>query len=226
MIYVNARGSSRDMVRAVNLGTISNPDDSSLEAYVYLSMLDYVRDMLLPRGCVNTNVHIVFPQNMTHFDSLKVHNRNRGDVNINLGSRVFVGDGPYPQDPGQPTPAEPKVVIDRLDVKTNYGQVSFSNAFVKEDLKVVAAQGSIVGQITVDKRVEVESKKVALLTVFSNSTDLDLKVSAESVAHIRLVRIITKKPWTHKEGIDTLRKFFLHPSKSACHLTYRFFFSL
>lgn len=149
--------------------------------------------MLLRRGCVNTNVHIVFPSNMTHFDSFKVHNRNRGDVNINLGPRVYHGDGPYPQDPGQPTPAGPKVVLDRLDVKTNYGQVSFSNAFVKEDLKVVAAQGSIVGQITVDKRVETESKEVTHLTVFSESTDLDLKVSAETVAHVRLVRITTKK---------------------------------
>ena len=43
------------------------------------------------------------------------------------------------------------------------------------------------------------------MTVYSNSTDLDLKVSAETVAHVMLVRIATKKKTCiHQERIDIL----------------------
>ncbi|KAF9121422.1 hypothetical protein BGX30_002599 [Mortierella sp. GBA39] len=189
MISVNAWGSSAEIARAVTLSTITDPDSSSLEANVYMSAYNYDRDRVFRRGCVKTNVHIVLPQNMTHFDSLKIHNRNRGNVNINLGtsdydSRSFPQD-PYNRNfPGVPAPEGVNVVMDRLDVKTNNGHVSFRNTVVKEDLKVVAAQGYILGQITVDKRVETESKEHTHLTVFSSSTDLDLKVSAETIADV------------------------------------------
>ncbi|KAF9536860.1 hypothetical protein EC957_009518, partial [Mortierella hygrophila] len=177
-IIVNARGSSGEIARAVTLGTITNPDDSSLEANVYLSLYDWDRDRALRRGCVNTDVHIIFPQNMTHFDSFKVHNRNKGDVRFNLGEPDYRGT------PRASGPADANVVMDRLDVKTNDGRVFFTNAVVKEYLKVVAAQGSISGQITVDKQVEIESKEHTHLSVFSSSTDLDLKVSAETRAAV------------------------------------------
>ncbi|KAG0059924.1 hypothetical protein BGZ89_012687 [Linnemannia elongata] len=186
-IYVNAKGSSSDIVRAVTLGSITNPDDSSIEANVYLSMREWERDRAFKRGCVKIDVSIVFPQNMTHFDSLKIHNRNKGDIDLHLGPRV---DGLYSQNPdsrnypGLPAPEGLKVAVDRLDIKTNNGNVFFSNAIVKEDLKVIAAQGSINGHITVDKRVETESKRSTILTIISDSTDLDVKASAETSANV------------------------------------------
>ncbi|KAF9153569.1 hypothetical protein BG015_003105 [Linnemannia schmuckeri] len=149
-ILVSARGSSGDIVRAVTLGTITNPEDGSLESNVYLSMPYYEVDRVLRRGCVNTNVAIMFPSNTTHFESLKIQNRNKDNVEVRLGASIY-GDDQYPQDQdngiylGRPAPAGPKLTMDRLDVKTNHRRVWFTNAFVKEDLKVVAAQGSIFG---------------------------------------------------------------------------------
>ncbi|KAG9069744.1 hypothetical protein KI688_009069 [Linnemannia hyalina] len=221
MIFVNARGSSGEIARAVTLGTITNPDDSSLEANVYMSTDEYERERVFRRGCVDINVRIVFPQNMTHFDSFKVHNRNRGDVDVNFGAYVNPDSRSFP---GQPAPAGAGVAMDRLDVKTNNGRVFFTNTVVKEDLKVIAAQGSIIGQITVDKRVETESKDTHL-TIFSTSADLDLKVSSETYANILVSSNfsghVVLKSWTNMSQLYVYSKdkSFVRQAKTLQTLT-------
>jgi hypothetical protein len=188
-IHVNARGSSGDITRAVTLGTIASPENSSLEANIYLSMHEFERERVLRKGCVDINVRIVFPSNMTNYEFLKVHNRNKGGVNILLG-QVSYGTNSYSavNSFNNNNGERARLSLDRLDIKTNDGEVYFANAVVKEELKAVSAQGSIVGKVTVDKRVEMESKGQTFVTVFSDSSDLDLKVSAEIMGQIRMVR--------------------------------------
>lgn len=63
------------------------------------------------------------------------------------------------------------------------------NTHVSEELKVVSEQSAIVGQVTADKRTEIESKlHTTLALTSSNASDLDLKVSAETVAQVSMVK--------------------------------------
>ncbi|KAG0302716.1 hypothetical protein BGZ97_002209, partial [Linnemannia gamsii] len=183
LITVNARGSSGDILRAVTLGAITNPEDSSIEANVYLDMFDFDRERAFRKGCLDISVHVVLPANMTHFESLKVHHRSKGNVYVDM-SRFDRNDrndnyGYYPE---PPAPTVPHLLFDRLDIKVDDGYVSVVGTGATEELKVVSAQGRLFGHVFANKRVEVESKQHTTLTVISTSSDLDLKASAETVA--------------------------------------------
>lgn len=194
-IYVNARGSSSDIARAVTLGAITNPEDSSIEANVYLDMFDYDREQAFKKGCLDINVLIVMPANMTHYESLKIHHRSKGNVVFNFDNINRVDDvnrnGNYQYYPS-PAPTTPKFFFDRLDIKADDGYVKVTGIAATEELKMVSAQGDLLGYISANKRVETEAKQYTMLEVLSTSSDLDLKVSADT-AHVKVVRHYNKK---------------------------------
>jgi hypothetical protein len=183
LITVNARGSSGDILRAVTLGAITNPEDSSIEANVYLDMFDFDRERAFRKGCLDISVHVVLPANMTHFESLKVHHRSKGNVYVDMSRFDRNGrNDNYGYYPEPPAPTVPHLLFDRLDIKVDDGYVSVVGTGATEELKVVSAQGRLFGHVFANKRVEVESKQHTTLTVISTSSDLDLKASAETVA--------------------------------------------
>lgn len=147
---------------------------------------------------------------MTRFESLQIQHRNKGNVDVWFGQyggnhtshgvRTAVesalrsstsknnhrsynaGDASFP------APEAPRVVMDQLDIKTKSGDVFLIDAMVANTLKVISEQGGIVGQVTANKRIEMESKLRIILALKSNSTsDLELKVSAETVAQVSMV---------------------------------------
>ncbi|KAG0295029.1 hypothetical protein BGZ96_012692 [Linnemannia gamsii] len=225
-IYVNARGSSSDIVRAVTLGTITNPEESSIEANVYLDMFDYEREEAFRRGCIDISVRIVMPANMTHFESLKVHHRGKGSVYIRLDHFNRI-DGVtrnglyYPP----PAPTTPTILFDRLDIKGYDGHVGVVGIGATEELKMISTQGSLHGNVFASKRVEVESKQYTSLQLLSTSPDLDLKVSAETTVSVNLKSPyyghVALKTWTHdmQPHLTSPEDLFVRQKKTRQTLT-------
>lgn len=172
------------------------------------------RERTLRWGCVEADVSIMFPWNMPRFESLKAQHRNTGDVDVWFGQNGntshlevdFAVDGLLSNKHGYnnnnnkyncnvgagraslPPPEAPRVVFDRLDIKTNKGFVYLTNTHVSEELKVVSEQNAVVGQVTANKLIEIESKlHTTLSLISSNASDL-LMVSAETVAQVSMVK--------------------------------------
>lgn len=59
-----------------------------------------------------------------------------------------------------------------------------------EELRAISEQGAVSGQITAEKRIELESKLDTRIELSSggNYSEVDLKVSAEMVAYISMVK--------------------------------------
>lgn len=215
-IYTHLRASNTNILLATTLNAVPHPEDSTLEANVNLELYGQEREKTLRWGCVQTDISIMFPWNMTRFESLKVQHRNRGDVDVwfdqhgnsshlGAGAAVDVRSGvrhgynynnnsfknTYNAGAGGallPPPEAPRIIFDCLDIKTYQGYVYLTNTHVSEELKVVSEQSAIVGQITAGKRIELESKlHTTLALTSSNASDLDLKVSAETVARVSMV---------------------------------------
>ncbi|KAG0295031.1 hypothetical protein BGZ96_012694 [Linnemannia gamsii] len=213
--------SNSNMLQATTLNAFHHPQDSSLEANVYLELDGEERESALRSGCVYSVITIVFPWNMTRFESLKIQNRNKGMVNfwlphyneggsddIIIPGRTTKKSNSYSNNVGAraglaalvvPTAQEwPGMVIDRLDIKVNDGSIYFLGGVITEELKAVSEQGAVIGGITAEKRIELESKLRTRLSLSSNSnySELDLKVSAETTAEIRMVKTIYMMvPW-------------------------------
>ncbi|KAG0310535.1 hypothetical protein BGZ97_012498 [Linnemannia gamsii] len=163
---------------------------------------------------------------MTRFESLQIQHRNKGNVDVWFGQyggnhtshgvRTAVesalrsstsknnhrsynaGDASFP------APEAPRVVMDQLDIKTKSGDVFLIDAMVANTLKVISEQGGIVGQVTANKRIEMESKLRIILALKSNSTsDLELKVSAETVAQVSM-----ESPYYGHMSLTTWASFF------------------
>jgi hypothetical protein len=215
-IIVQAAASDSKMLQATTLNAIEHPRESSLEANVYLKLHDEEREDALRSGCVVTSIMIVFPWNMTRFESLKIQNRNKGYVDVWLPRYNEDGshDGILRSHTAKDTrdhinhararararaatiavPQAPEgtgMVINRLDIKVNDGSIYlFDSLKITEALKAVSEQGRIFCDITAEKRVELESKLSTQVNLDSSSNypELDLKVSAETTANIWVVR--------------------------------------
>ncbi|KAF9288843.1 hypothetical protein BGZ88_008014 [Linnemannia elongata] len=189
---------------------------------------------------------------MPRFESLKAQHRNTGDVDVWFGQNGntshlevdFAVDGRLSDKHGYnnnnnkyncnvgagraslPPPEAPRVVFDRLDIKMNKGFVYLTNTHVSEEVKVVSEQNAVVGQVTANKRIEIESKlHTTLSLISSNASDL-LMVSAETVAQVSMqspfygnVALTTWVSFFRPEVFFTPRDTFVQQTKTLQTLT-------
>ncbi|KAG0295030.1 hypothetical protein BGZ96_012693 [Linnemannia gamsii] len=226
-IYAHLRASNANILLATTLNSIPHPEDSSVEANVYLELYGRERERTLRWGCLKTDVSILFPWNMTRFESLKIQHRNKGDVDVWFeqygdnssyhGGNTAV-DGLFRDSTSNnnnhrsynagavllPAPQAPRVAIDRLDIKASNGNIYVMNVLVANKLKVVSEQGGIIGLVTANRRIEMESKLYTILSLKSNNTSsLDLKASAETFAQISM-----ESPYYGHVAMTTWASFF------------------
>ncbi|KAG0310533.1 hypothetical protein BGZ97_012496 [Linnemannia gamsii] len=180
-IIVQAAASDSKMLQATTLNAIEHPRESSLEANVYLKLHDEEREDALRSGCVVTSIMIVFPWNMTRFESLKIQNRNKGYVDVWLPR--YNEDGSHD---GILRSHTAKDTRDHINHARARARARAATIAITEALKAVSEQGRIFCDITAEKRVELESKLSTQVNLDSSSNypELDLKVSAETTANI------------------------------------------
>ncbi|KAG0369589.1 hypothetical protein BGX24_002353 [Mortierella sp. AD032] len=188
-IQVTAHASSTEILQTFALE--ATPQLSLMEAKVYLNMTSaQARKMPLRKGCTLVKVDILLPTNLTRYESLWIHHRERGNVNVKM-SRGHPGGANRIWPPtAETTEAEEAavLVIDQLDIQANAGWVTLQDVVVSSELSVVSRLGGINGQVDVEHRVIMDSAKEMTLELSSSSPNLDLKVTSKERA-----RVVMKK---------------------------------
>ncbi|KAK3841671.1 MAG: hypothetical protein J3R72DRAFT_491249 [Linnemannia gamsii] len=184
-IQVTAHASSTEILQTFALD--ATPQLSLMEAKVYLNMTSaQARKMPLRKGCTLVKVDILFPTNLTRYESLWIHHRERGNVNVKM-SRGHPGGANRIWPPtAETTVAEEAavIVIDQLDIQANAGWVTLQDVVVSSELSVVSRLGGINGQVDVEHRVIMDSAKEMTLELSSSRPNLDLKVTSKEIARV------------------------------------------
>ncbi|KAF9907049.1 hypothetical protein EC991_011353 [Linnemannia zychae] len=208
-IEITAMASSNRLLRAITLNSITNPSDSLFETSVYLQFpgdQEDDREVYLRKNCIRANIGISFPANLSRYESLKIQNLNKGDVTLRMPYHHGVRGGKTAASTislntnalaiyNYPTfvntisgGATEGFVMDRLDVRTDAGNVVIKNLEVSDELRLVSLQDSVMAQVVANKLVVMESKRSSTLFLTSNGPNLDAQVSAEESGQVVIVK--------------------------------------
>ncbi|KAG0265562.1 hypothetical protein BGZ95_003288 [Linnemannia exigua] len=200
-IQVTARASSAEILQAFALDYSAIPQLSLMEANAYLNMTSaQARQKALRKGCTLVRVDILFPTNMASYDSLWIHHRERGNVNVRMIGGRLGGANHTGTSTGRATEAgeAAAIVIDRLDIRANAGWVRLQDVVVSSELSVVSRLGGIDGQVDVENRVVMHSAEELTLELGSSSPNLDLKVTSKEKA-----RVVVKTQYSGHVSLTT-----------------------
>ncbi|KAF9907048.1 hypothetical protein EC991_011352 [Linnemannia zychae] len=195
-IHVTARASSSDVLEVLALGSWPTPELSMMDASVYINTpSETSRKEILSKGCTFVRVEILFPANMTSYESLRIRHQERGDVRVRMGgvnlettTEAAVVAGP-----------SVGMTVDQLDIAVYDGWVTVRDVVVSDELKVVSKLGGIKAQADVNRRVTMEAATDLTLELGSSSSVLDVKVTSR-----KLARVIMKTPYVgHVEMMTT-----------------------